>query len=331
MESIRMSGNLSCSDVQEQLSDLLDVRRGELPHPDGTRLSEPGMRAAVELHLAACEACRAELKFIEETGAAFAEFAVAELPPQHFANYGQIVRDRMAGRPSKVIQFPQQKNKSSRRWMVAAASMAAAACLAFVVGRSIFNDAEKRLKTSNTKEIAFVRDEDGTKLPLLRGQNSPQRMVVQRPQDGILQAREEVTVNPTDTRSVDKLTADEGRYGYLVFGEKTAPGARPLLGVYLKTTRDVDRVQDTALPMGLMVWNVEPGSPAAMMGLRKGDYILRANDLNFESGSAEEAATFLAAVAGSETRDQIQLHVIRPQGSQYVYMKPMLGLLGVYE
>src|SRR5438034_1146716 len=71
METTHKPGNLPCSDVRELLSDLIDARRGEIPHPDGTRLTEPGMRAAVELHVAACEACREELYSLQEIGAAF--------------------------------------------------------------------------------------------------------------------------------------------------------------------------------------------------------------------------------------------------------------------
>src|SRR5476649_2620370 len=97
MEMIHRPGDaLSCMDVRETLSDLIDARRGEIPYPGGTRLAEPGMRSAVELHVASCTECREELHTMEEVGAAFAEFSVDEAPVQRFAEYPRIIRERLA-------------------------------------------------------------------------------------------------------------------------------------------------------------------------------------------------------------------------------------------
>src|SRR4051812_23404820 len=101
MELSHRPGNLSCSEVRELLSDLLDARRGELPHPDGTRLAEAGVRPGMELHLAACDGCRREMGDLEDLGMAYAEFAVNEVPAQMFSDYGRKVRDRMNRRAAK--------------------------------------------------------------------------------------------------------------------------------------------------------------------------------------------------------------------------------------
>jgi len=73
MELTHRPGNLMCMEVRELLSDVIDARRGEIPHPEGTVLAQPGMKAAVELHLAGCGPCRDELAAMEAIGAVFAE------------------------------------------------------------------------------------------------------------------------------------------------------------------------------------------------------------------------------------------------------------------
>src|SRR5471030_3108316 len=97
MEMIHRPGDaLSCTDVRETLSDLIDTRRGEIPYPGGTRLAEPGMRSAVELHLAGCADCREDLHALEEIGLAYSEYSVGEPSAQMFADYPRIIRARLA-------------------------------------------------------------------------------------------------------------------------------------------------------------------------------------------------------------------------------------------
>src|SRR4051812_21562681 len=102
------------------------------------------MRAAVELHVAACEPCREELNDLQEVGAAFSEFSVGEVPAQHFADYGQRIRARMARSEPGVIsgayslrisagQPPVRKPKNSWRVLAFGISTLAAASLAFVL------------------------------------------------------------------------------------------------------------------------------------------------------------------------------------------------------
>jgi len=325
MELISMSGSVSCSEAREVLSDLIDVRRGEIPHPDGTLLSQPAMRAAVESHLAVCPECQAELKTLEEVGDAFADFAVSELPAQHFADYGRKVRDRMAGiTPStNVVSLPARRQ--SRRWISAVASMAAAACLAFGVVRYVNTD-----KPTSTGPITFVKDANNRKLPIFSTLRTPANLTLQRPDGPSMLQPVDFVLNPSDRSSYDRLKADEGQYGYLIFGEQTKSDGRPLLGVQLKTTRDVDRIRDE-MPVGVMVWNVEPGSPAAAMGLRRGDLIVQADDQPLNNGGAEEAAAFLAAISAAGAGSAVELHIVRPMGTQYLYLKPKMAFLGRYE
>src|SRR3954463_9930349 len=146
MESTHKPGNLPCSDVRELLSDLIDARSGEIPHPDGTRLAEPGLRAAVELHVAACISCREELEDLQEVGSAFSEFSVGELPAQHFADYGQRVRERMARTEPGVVSGAYALRvagtpavKPPRKWRAVAfaVSTLAAACVVFAISSTV--------------------------------------------------------------------------------------------------------------------------------------------------------------------------------------------------
>lgn len=321
-----MSGSVSCSQAREVLSDLIDVRRGEIPHPDGTLLSQPTLRAAVESHLAVCPECQAELKTLEEVGDAFADFAVSELPAQHFADYGRKVRDRMAGKTPSTNVVPFPARRQSRRWISAVASMAAAACLAFGVVRYVNTE-----KAAPTGQLTSVKDPtSGKRLPIFTSLRTPTNLTMQRPDGASMLQPVDFVLNPSEQSSYDKLKADEGQYGYLIFGERTKGDGRPLLGVQLKTTRDVDRIRDE-MPVGVMVWNVEQGSPAALMGLRRGDLIVQADDQALNNGGAEEAAAFLAAIAAAGAGSAVELHIVRPMGTQYLYLKPKVAFLGRYE
>src|SRR5436853_3038300 len=59
---------MTCVEVRDILSDLIDVRNGEIPPVGASRLSEPEVRADAESHLAGCAECRAELIVMEEVG-----------------------------------------------------------------------------------------------------------------------------------------------------------------------------------------------------------------------------------------------------------------------
>ena len=92
-----------CPEVLELLSDTIDARRGEIAHPDGTRLSQPGLRAAVELHLASCQSCKDELVSLETIGFAYADFSVGDVSAQHFQDYGSKIRERIKNEVSLPV------------------------------------------------------------------------------------------------------------------------------------------------------------------------------------------------------------------------------------
>jgi anti-sigma factor RsiW len=328
METTHKPGNLPCSDVRELLSDLIEVRSGEIPHPDGTRLSEPGMRAAVELHVAACEACRNELLTIEEVGAAFSDFSVGEPPAQHFANYGQRVRARMARTEPGVISGayalrttdakPAAKRGRLLRFATFAVSTLAAACVALAVSTNFLN-----VKTPN--KVAEAKAKSKSRVVLAA--KAPPQMRVLVP-GGAQTVSQEFIHNPAEPKLLQTLQDDEKRYGYFVFGEKTVGDDRPLLGAYLKTTRDVDHVVDEKL--GLMVYFVTPGSPAAAMGLQPNDIIVNINDMPINDGGAKDAVQFLSKIREEGAGKPVTLQIVRPIGPQHLFMEKS-GVLGEYE
>jgi len=129
--------------------------------------------------------------------------------------------------------------------------------------------------------------------------------------------------NPTEPNTLRQLQQHEGRSGYLLFPE-------PLLGLRLKTTRDVDRVVGEG-PIGLMVDQVIPGSPAQMMGLRKNDFIVTLNGMEVKGGGAEEAVKFLSSIKELGAGTEISIDAVRPVQSELLFMKRMHGVLGQYE
>ncbi|MFH0938897.1 MAG: hypothetical protein V1899_06415 [Planctomycetota bacterium] len=325
-------GHLSCAETREFLSDVIDARRGEIPPPDATRLSESGMRATVELHLAGCVACRRELEAMEDIGAIYADFAVDEKSAQSFADYGQIVRVRMAGEQSKVISHPERR--IFRRWgfwAAFAASGLVAASLTMLI-RPIFHNTINR----DTKIAMF--DNSAVAVSNAHEEKRPRKTIAQDPlapiiynystQDGVQTAS---LHDPSDPTEMKRVQQHEGCFGYLLFHE-------PLLGVFLKTTRSADRAVNEGTP-GLMVERVASGSPAQLMGLRKNDCIATLNynvdgkwrEIRIANGSTEEAIKFLANVKKLGAGVPIMLHIIRPVATEFLFMRPVSGTLGEYE
>lgn len=327
MEATHKPGNLACSDARELLSDLIEVRCGEIPHPDGTRLSEPGMRAAVELHVAACEACRLEFHAFEEIGAAFSEFSVGEPPAQHFANYGQRVRSRMARAEPGVISGayalrstdapPAAKPRRALRFAAFAVSTLAAACVVFAISRNVprQNPGSKLAVATPAKKVRVFTPK------------TPSQMRVFIP-GGAQTVSQEFVRNPDEPKFLQTLQDDEKRYGYFVFGEKTLGEDKPLLGVYLKTTRDEDRVAGEKI--GLMVYYVVPGSPAAAMDLKPNDYIVDINGVPIADGGAKDAVGFLSKIRAEGPGKPLTIHIVRPIGNEHLYMVKQANL-GEYE
>lgn len=311
------------------LSDLIDVRRGEIPHPDGTALARPGVRAGLELHLVACEPCREELWCMEEAGAAFAEFGVDEPPAQHFADYVKVVRARIARSeqalaPASASASGRRKGRAIRGVMFGASALAAASLfLVLTRGLPIFEKTSEVIPSQVTLNTTNPR-------PALTAPSFPTvapnslAMDVFFPQ-GPQQLRR---LALGDAPSLKALQESEGRLGCLVAGERCCGDERPLLGVLLKTTRDVDRVADDRL--GLMVFDVIRGSPAQAMGLRRGDHIVTANNEPLDNGGADEIAKFYAGIQQAGEGAKINLQIVRPIGGGHHMFMVKEGVLGEY-
>jgi len=319
------------------LSDLIDLRRGEFPHPDGTRLSEPAMRPAVQLHLAACVACRDELEVLESLGSVYAEFSVGEKPAQSFENYGAKVRARMAGEnvtESRVL--PLRGRRFS--WVALVASGLAASLAVVVLSRNV-----GRIPTTSASNVALPAKTE------MKSPVSPPGSAGANVRVAAKEFKEKIPLNrglrvmmPRQTeRGVELVSRDmpmdqvnelppEGQVGFLVIGEQPNMLEPPLLGAYLKTTRDHDKVEGQE-PGGLMVYDVLSGSPAQLMGLKKNDYIVSMNQTDFNHGSREDALKFLSMVEQAGNGAPVTIMVVRPEGSQYCFMKPFNGVLGEYK
>jgi len=332
MEANRSPGNVSCLEAREVLSDLIDVRRGEIPHPDGTPLAQPGKRAAVELHVAGCAACREELRLLEEAGAAFGEYAVGEPSAQHFAEYGKLVRARME-RSGVSVPFEEPvtvapKRRSRITWAITFGAAALAAASVFLILSSIvpFNNTAKNEVAVAQRGTPSPRTAPTPRWVVPSDSSTPMRVMVPNPKDQQLVAEDFVN-NPTQPDGLKGLRDREGQYGYLVFGERIGPNERPLLGVELKTTRE--QAQDDSQRLGLLVYRVIPGTPAQVMGLQKGDYIIGVNDEKIANGAVEDTVKFLSGVrhAGAET--PVRLEVLRPMSGGHMYIIRE-GVLGDY-
>ncbi len=314
MEAVQAPRELTCADVCALLSDFVDVRRGEIPHPDGTALARPGMRAAVEAHLSACANCRTELNEVEQINSVFGDYSVGELPAQHFADYGAKVRARIARTEVRPAPLPLR-----RRWtpfvLTFASSAAAALLLLVLVHKTIQPKPTELASTSKSRQTRIL------------AQRTPSKMLVQLP-GGAMRVGQEYIHDPGAPNLATQLQATEQRFGYFVFGEKPEGDDSHLLGVYLKTTRDVDHVVgDPAI--GLMVANVVPGSPADRMRLRPNDYIVSIDGNKIENGGAEDAVKFLLQIREKGAGAPISLQIVRPSGNDHLFMVKN-GTLGEY-
>jgi S1-C subfamily serine protease len=74
-------------------------------------------------------------------------------------------------------------------------------------------------------------------------------------------------------------------------------GQRGFLGVFVSPSQN---------DKGLMVGDVTPDSPAAKAGLKRGDRIVKMDDKD-----VRDAETFLQAIAGKKSGDQVKIGVMR--------------------
>lgn len=335
MEISHRPGNLTCLEVCELLSDVLDARRGEIPHPDGTRLSVPGLRPAVELHLAGCAACREELFVLEEIGAAYADFSVGEAPAQIFSDYPGKVRARMARDRHSEIPADSLRRRNLFWTRATLSAGLAAACVTLVVMRGMHTPPWRSQRQPAATTTATIAPElpsaDLIFQPLHREelrQSAPLRFSNPRFSNGTQLVFEDFMYNPADAQTLEKARKEEWNSGYLIFGEKTEPGERPLLGAFLKTTRDVDQGSYDVDPGGLMVYDVIPNSPAFYMGLQKNDHIIDINGMAVKSGSADDAAIFFTAIHQLGRGAPITIIVVNRSRGLWKMEKPKRGVLG---
>lgn len=314
---------MTCNETKELLSDLIDVRAGEMPGPGESRLAELGMRAETEAHLASCPECRGELAVLEAVGDVFADFNVGELPVQHFETYGQVVRARM--NRGSIIQMPRRSSRASR-WMKFAGATAAAACLAFAVVR--FMPAKSKQIALSPGTSVVIKSAPHTSWTPIPSSNSETRFKVMSPINGVMPAKQDFIFNPSEPKSiVDTLTNAELRDGYVVLKENPLPGANSLLGLALRTTRDKDRDLSNKDSLGLKIHDIEPDSVASEMGLRTNDLIVTLNGMKIDSGGVEDAIHFLAAVHHLGNGANVDIEFIRPDefGMAFHVRKGVLG------
>jgi len=323
MEMTHRPGNLNCIEVRECLSDIIDSRRGEIPYPGATRLAEPGIRAAMELHLAGCTECRNELAVMEEVGAAFSDFSVGEVSAQVFADYPRKVRARLAIEDATRRAADRKKflalNKR-RIWTTLAASGVAASLLFVAYGR--IKPGTHSPVVLNSTPMSW--DEEVQSVPT-KATKAP-RFIAKRP-DGIQFVGDGLNANPDD--QIKLMEEKEGKFDSLILQENPALNEQPLLGAYLKTNRDPDKIEDDGAG-GLTVYDVVQGSPADSMGLQKNDRILEINGTRIEHGRISDAVTFLSGIHQLGRGASVRLLVVRPDGSQWWFMRPMKGVLGRY-
>ena len=317
---------MTCMETKDLLSDLIDVRSGEMPCIGDSRLAENGMRAETEAHLASCPDCRAELAVLEAVGDVFADFNVGELPAQHFAEYGQIVRARL--NRGSIIQMPLRANRASR-WMKFAGAAAAAACLTFAVVH--FMPAKsKQLSISPGTQVAAKPAPRTTWTPIPPS-NTETRLKFMPPINGVLPATvqpRDFVFNPTEPKSIlETLSNDELRYGCVILKENPLPGSNSLLGLALRTTRDKDRDLSNKDSLGLKIHDIEPDSVASEMGLRTNDLIVTFNGMGIDSGGPEDAVKFLTAVHHLGKGANVDIEFVRrdENGLAFHVRKGVLG------
>lgn len=319
---------MTCQDVREVLSDLIDVRNGEIPLPGTSRLAENDMRAETEAHLAMCPACRSELNDLEMVGEVFAGFSVSELPPQHFENYGAKVRERM--KRDNIIRMPVRANRFG--WWKMAASAAVAACAVFGVVRIYKHNpmAGKEISDNNTQPTAKPKSRPARTNPAPTQRETP--LIWYPPSNDAQFAgqRNDLLYNPSKPKPVvDTLTAQERKYGYIVMAENPPAGQMPLLGVTLRTMRDMadGDVDLSKRGLGLKIHSIQPGSVGYEMGLRTGDLLVTFNGEPIESGGAADAVKFLMAVHNAGKDADCTIHFLRRDefGQAFFVRKGVLG------
>ncbi len=301
---------MNCMDVQAQLSDLLDVRRGEQPAPEASPLGDPTLLAQVEKHLMSCENCNAMLLELEEIGVAFSAFSVGEKPTQDFAAYATVVRERMRQDGANAFLEVEQKTTSPSAhasWWALLTASAAAAILVTVLflppsntNRSTQNvaDAKNNLAPAPKTKNPLVSDDPLDKnLSFVATQPKP-LWEVKEPQDSQFElpslsnpallgelnlpkhAEFSLAANqPSGVQSLIKVNPnDDGQTAAIRKIDRLVRDQGELILVEkelvgLKATIIRQSTDSAKLPEGLHVADVLQNSPAERAGLRRGDFI----------------------------------------------------------
>jgi anti-sigma factor RsiW len=127
---------------------------------------DPGEQRAYEQHLAACEACRAELARLQEAAGALAYGAPAPPPP---AALRERILDAAAGERAVVVPLRRRRPFQAA---VATAGLAAAAALALAVWAASLEDALDRARAderSAAAALALAADPAARRFPVDAG------------------------------------------------------------------------------------------------------------------------------------------------------------------
>ncbi len=312
MHAEAQSSGMECPEIQELLSDLLDVRRGESPTPEVSPLGDPAVLAGVEQHVARCEACAARLNSLSELGAVFSEFSVAEKPAQEFADYGMRVRARMSGNDFEAPlddSLSPPPSSGHHWWLVAlssAAAMLAVSLLIFpkLTPRKIPQIAvEQKHSEPETQRMVADNDrpketgksevkvEDTSLKPFPSTKQHSAELQIPYKEPGLVMAHP--SHGPSHILPVGNLFGEKKsrggvwlqklqevnrafQDGPILLGEPVdeVSTSRPLFGArILGAPVEGRRFQNE--PEGLYVASVLPNGPAYRIGLKKGDYIIR--------------------------------------------------------
>lgn len=336
-----------CRTVQGLLSDLIDVRRGERPAPDISPLADPVFCATVERHLAGCQDCRSELEALEGVGAAYAEFAVGELPAEAFADYGRLVRERLARRAGlePTRRAAVRSVPAWPSWLTMVGSSAAAALLAAALTANYLSPRKPLPSDPNLTEVATA-----TRSPPARGpeytRGTEPTTSPARPPRTVTQSRsgptrfalwtnngpQSMTFNPGAAEAGEvlrQLEQEMRRRGAVMLGElaQGEEANRGLLGLALQAQ---NREAVPEAPDGLAVVAVLRGSPAAKAGLQPGDYILNFDDLAFGSSTPTEILKLFDALVKTGEGAQVTVDYARWSGTHWI-LRRGTTVLGEYD
>lgn len=370
------TNEMKCSEVRELLSDLLDIQRGENPSPDVSPLGRPETRSAVEKHVDDCLDCSEALHELEELGAAFSDFNISEKPTQDFADFGSVVRERMGQKGPRILPEERRDASPFGRqsWWTMLISSVAAVVVVGVLVHSLWNspnrptttspeiadvspNSERPLETarsesednatSPTLKMVDTKDTEPGRLPrrmnpipaqppaLKMPFHTPFSLAMRRPRGPV----QSVRVDPAKGGMVPYLRQFDRElhdFGSLSLGETPQPemGNKTLLGLYVALQAPRNISKDS--PEGLRVSRVAPGSPAAIAGLRPGDYItgMELPDgrplETFKTSTSAETLIFLRWINGLGKGKAIVIEYQRPESSQWL-LKSGIATLGEWK